>query len=366
MEAARSLGVYHMKWHNISIRVGTLAVLVAMLLRFALSASLGNVWGLFAQPELASFLLYSETGRSPAPTAQGSTTAPTEPPATVPSPTLPTVPSPTLPTVPQPTVPKPTVPVNPGKPSFVIADSQQFSVTYSFNIASKPNLQALLVQKLNWNLTGDKPTVLIVHSHGTEAYTKTADSQYKNHAAYRTADDRYNMISIGDELTRLLESQGIKVIHDRTSHDYLDYDNAYNNSRAAIQQYLKEYPSIKMVLDLHRDAVENPDGSQWSTKATVNGQDAAQLMLVVGSNGSGQAHPNWHTNLSIAEKLAVLMERNDPGVSRPIQVRYKPYNQDLSVGSLLVEVGTAGNTHAQALNAMPALADAIAALAKGT
>jgi stage II sporulation protein P len=60
------------------------------------------------------------------------------------------------------------------------------------------------------------------------------------------------------------------------------------------------------------------------------------------------------------------MERNDPGVSRPIQVRYKPYNQDLSVGSLLVEVGTAGNTHAQALNAMPALADAIAALAKGT
>lgn len=343
-----------MKWHNISIRVGTLAVLAAMLLRFALSGALGNAWGIFAQPELASFLLYSETGRTPEPAAPTDTTANT------------TAPIQTEPPVTEPPATQPPTPPSIVKPSFTVSDSQYFSVTYSFTMNSKPNLQKLLVQKLSWDLTGDKPTVLIVHSHGTEAYTKTADSQYENHAAYRTADDRYNMISIGDELTRLLEAQGIKVIHDRTAHDYLDYDNAYNNSRTAVQQYLKQYPSIKVVLDLHRDSATNADGSQWATQATVNGQDSAQLMLVVGTNGAGQSHPNWQTNLSVAEKLAVLMEKENEGVNRPIQIRYKRYNQDLCPASLIVEVGTAGNTHAQAINAMPALADAIAALAKGT
>lgn len=359
-----------MKWHNISIRVGMLAVLTAMLLRFALSGAIGNAWDLFAQPELASFLVYSETGRSPEPSPPADTTIPSAPTA-APTDPLPTDPAPTqpLPTEPKPTTPVTPDPIIPGqaaKPVFTEADSQHYSVTYSFNMTNKPNLKKLLVQKLSWNLTGDQPTVLIVHSHGTEAYTKTADSQYKNHAAYRTADDRYNMISVGDELTRLLEAQGIKVLHDRTAHDYLDYDNAYEKSREAIQDYLKKYPSIKVVLDLHRDSAQNADGSQWATKATVNGKDAAQLMLVVGSNSSGEANPNWQTNLSVAQKLAVLMEKAEPGVNRPIQVRYKRYNQDLGPTSLIVEVGTAGNTHAQAINAMPALADAIAALAKGT
>lgn len=344
-----------MKWQNISIRTGTLAVLTAMLLRFALSGAFGNAWGLFAQPELASFLVYSETGRSPEASVPEDTTTPPE--------------TPPAPTEPQPTEPlptNPTVPVKPATPIFTEADSQYFSVTYSFDIASKPNLQKLLIQRLSWDLTGEEPTVLILHSHGTEAYTKTADSQYENYAAYRTMDDRYNMISIGDELTRLLEQQGIKVIHDRTAYDYRDYDNAYEKARTAVQEYLKEYPSIKVVLDLHRDSAQNTDGSQWATKATVNGQDAAQLMLVVGTNGAGQAHPNWQTNLSVAEKLAVLMEKANAGVGRPVQIRYKRYNQDLCPASLIVEVGTAGNTHTQAMNAMPALADAIVALAKGT
>ena len=341
-----------MKWHNISIRMGTLVILAAMLLRFALSGALGSTWDIFAQPELASFLIYSETGRTPpSPTTQ-STTAPTQ-----------TEPKPTEPVPTDPPVVKPPLL---SKPVFTAADSQLFSLTYSFNIKTKPDVNKLLTQKLSWTLTGDKPTVLIVHSHGTEAYTKTADSQYENYAAYRTMDDRYNMISIGDELTRLLEEQGIKVIHDRTAYDYLDYDNAYEKARTAIQQHLKDNPSIKVVLDLHRDAAENADGSQWATKATVNGKDSAQLMLVVGTSGSGQSHPNWQTNLSIAEKMAVLMEQANDGVCRPIQIRYKRYNQDLCPGSLIVEVGTAGNTHQQAMNAIPALADAIIALAKGT
>lgn len=342
-----------MNWQNISIRVGVLALLTAMLLRFAFSGLFGNAWGIFAQPELASFLIYSETGRSPdAPVTDGTT----EPTQTQPTSTQP------LPTEPTPTEPE--VPADPVEPLFTAADTQYFSITYG--VSYRPDTEKLLLQKLEWDLTGDEPTVLIVHSHGTEAYTKTADSQYDNYAAYRTTDDRYNMISIGDELARLLEEQGIKVIHDRTAHDYLDYDNAYSNSRKAVQQYLKEYPSIKVVLDLHRDAATNADGSQWATEATVDGKDAAQLMLVVGTSASGESHPNWQTNLSVAEKLTVLMEKGDPGVCRAIQLKYKRYNQDLCPASMIVEVGTAGNTHAEAINAMPALADAIAALANGS
>ena len=347
-----------MKWHKTSLRVGTLALLVAMLLRFALSGVFGSAWGIFAQPQLAAFLIYSETGRTPAVPTE--TTIPT---TTQPAPTepVPTEPAPT-----EPTPITPVIPVNPVKPVFSAEDSQLFSLTYSFKIGTKPNVKKLLTQTLSWDLTGSKPTVLIIHSHATEAYTKTADSQYDNFAAYRTQDENYNMVSIGDELARLLEDQGIKVIHDRTAYDYLDYDNAYTKARKSIQTHLKENPSIKVVLDLHRDSAQNADGSEWATKATVDGKDAAPLMLVVGTNGSGQPHPNWQTNLSIAEKMAVLLEREDPGVCRPIQVRYKHYNQDLCPGSLIVEVGTAGNTHQQAMNTMPALADAIIALAKGS
>lgn len=341
-----------MKWHNLSIRMGTLVILVAMLLRFALSGALGNTWDIFAQPELASFLIYSETGRTPQPTDGDSTAAPTQ--------TQP------LPTEPAPTEPPAVKPPVYSKAVFTAADSQLFSLTYSFNIKTKPDIKKLLTQQLSWDLTGDEPTVLIIHSHGSEAYTKTADTQYDNLAAYRTTDERYNMISIGAELVRLLDEQGITAIQDRTAYDYLDYDNAYEKARTSIQEYLKQYPSIQMIIDLHRDSAENADGTQWASKATVNGKDAAQVMLVVGTSGSGQPHPNWQTNLSIAEKMAVLLERENDGICRPIQVRYKHYNQDLCPGALIVELGSAGNTHEQAMNTIPALADAIVALAKGT
>lgn len=342
-----------MKWNNLTLRVGVLAVVAAMLLRFAGSGIFGNAIGIFAQPELASFLIYSETGRLP----PLPSTDPTSGSSCVPT-TQPT----TAPTAPPPTAIPPTVPIDPGTSMFTEEDAKYVKFTYSCSL--RPDYKKLLLQKLSWDLTSDKPTVLIVHTHGTEAYTKTPDANYQNHAAFRTTDDRYNMISIGDELTRLLEAEGIHVIHDRTAHDYLDYDNAYENSRKAVQAYLKEYPSIKLVLDIHRDALTNSDGSQVATSATVNGKPSAQLMYVSGSNDSA-THPNWQKNLSLIEKLHVVTEKNFPGVTRPINLRAKAYNQDLSVGSLLVEVGSAGNTHAEAMNAVPALAEAIIALAWG-
>lgn len=372
--------------HKQALRIGALAIVLAVLLRMICSGVLGNVFQVFAQPQLASFLIHSGSGRAPdtatIPTgntnpSQGGTTNPTSPqdstqPTVKPTdPTQPTV-KPTNPT--QPTV-KPTNPTQPttnpiGPPvlpgswaTFTKDDASLVKMNYSCDL--RPNISSLLTQTLSWDLTGEEPTILIIHTHGTEAYTPTADSQYKEYGGeYRTNDDRYNMISIGDELARLLKEGGLNVIHDRTPYDLNDYLDSYDNARAAIQKHLKEHPSIKMVLDLHRDAAERPDGSQWATSATVNGEESAQLMFVVGTNVN-YVHPNWKTNLSIAEKMNVLMERIAPGVARPIDLRRQRFNQDLAVGGLIVEVGAAGNTHQQAKNSMSVLAEAIMELAYG-
>lgn len=340
-----------MNWHKQTIRVGILAVLTAMLLRYAGSDLFGHALGIFSQPRLASFLIYSETGRKPE--LPQETTAPATAPTTLPAPTQPTASSAT----------QPSAPATP-RLSFRPSDVSCFGIRYACSY--RPDLQALLLQQLQWDLTGDEPAILIIHTHGTEAYTPTADTLYQSHAAYRTTDTRYNVISMGDELTRLLQEAGLSVIHDRTAYDYLDYENAYVNSRAAVQAYLKQYPSIQMVLDLHRDAAENADGSQWASSATVDGTDSAQLMFVVGTDALGDRHPDWQTNLSIAEKLTVLAEKTAPGLCRHIDLRAKRYNQDLASGALIVEVGSAGNTHAEAMNAIPVLAQAVIKLAGGT
>lgn len=340
---------------NTLLRYGAAAVLAAILLRMLFSGLLGGILPVFAQPQLASFLIQSTTGRDPGDTQPPETTAPTEP----------EPPETTAPTEPEPTEPEPTEPEAVERPTFTADDAQLMSMNYGCKL--RPDVTALLTQKLSWDLTGDEPTVLIVHTHGTEAYTQTADAQYEEFGgSYRTKDDRYNLISIGDELTRLLQEAGINVIHDRTPHDLGDYNDAYDNSRVAVQEYLKQYPSIKLVLDMHRDAAKNSDGSQWATSATVDGERSAQVMMVVGTNASGLTHPDWQTNLSIAEKLSVMMEKTCPGVARPINLRSARFNHDLAMGAMIAEIGSAGNTHEEALRSIPVLAEAILSLVKGS
>jgi stage II sporulation protein P len=140
---------------------------------------------------------------------------------------------------------------------------------------------------------------------------------------------------------------------------------AYTNARRSVEAYLQEYPSIRMVLDLHRDAALNPDGSQYATSATVDGVRSAQVMLLAGTDWMGGQHPNWEQNLSLALKLQVLLEQQYPGITRQTMLGSYLYNQDLCTGMLIVEVGTAGNALQEALRAIPPLANAIAALAQG-
>lgn len=334
-----------------AFRVGSLSILLAVLLRMVCSNALGAGVSLFSQPRLASFLIYSETGRevSLSTTATTGTTS-----ATTTAPIAEPIPEPEP-------LPDTNVMNIPTEKAVFAQDDIQY-LTTNVECSKKPNWEKLLAQPLNWDLTGSEPTILIVHTHGTEAFTPTADSQYEEFGGeYRTKDDRYNMISIGDELTRLLEEAGLSVIHDRTPYDLDDYLDSYDNSRAAVQQHKKEHPSIKLVIDLHRDAATYADGTQWASRGTVDGQSAAKVMMVVGTN-----HANWETNLSIAEKLTVTIERNHEGMARDLNLRSQRFNQDLAMGALIAEIGATGNTHAEALRGVAVLAEAIVELSIGS
>jgi len=317
-------------------RLGTWVIICSLLLRLHALGAADYAAAFLSQPNIAKLLIYLETGRNvrfSLPLLEGheaESPAPWSPPGEL--------------------------------PVFSPEEAERVQMYYSCDL--RPNLETLMQQPLSWYLSLPEPTVLILHSHATESYTKGGEA-YRESSPYRTLDEAYNMLSIGDRVVEVLAQRGIIAIHDRTLHDYPDYNSAYGSSRESAQSYLAAYPGIQLILDLHRDALEQ-NGGQLRTAATVNGQPSAQLMLVMGTDAGGLSHDSWEDNLSLGLKLQTQLERLCPGITRPMALRRERFNQDLLPGALLVEVGAAGNTHEEALLAAEQLACAIAALAKGT
>lgn len=205
------------------------------------------------------------------------------------------------------------------------------------------------------------PQILIVHTHATESYTKAGQDNYQESDPYRTTDDAHNVVRVGDEMAAAFAQAGLNVLHDRTLHDYPNYNGAYTRSRETVERYLAAYPSISVVLDVHRDAIMGENDAIYKVvtdKAVA--EDCAQVMLVVGTQEGGGSHPNWRQNLAFAMALERRMNQDMPTLARPITLRKSHYNQQLSVGSLLVEVGTHGNTLEEAVNAARAFAESAA------
>lgn len=192
----------------------------------------------------------------------------------------------------------------------------------------------------------NKPQVLIYHTHATEAFENSTEYFDKSYNS-RTQDNQKNIVSVGNLIAKQLEDAGIKTLHDTTAHDYPSYNGSYNRSAKTISDYLKEYPTIKVVLDIHRDAIER-DGNRISAVATIDGKDAAQVMIISGCDDGSMDYPNWKTNLRFAVRLQSEMETLYPGLTRPVMFCYRRYNQHLSSGALLIEIGSHGNTLAEA------------------
>lgn len=189
----------------------------------------------------------------------------------------------------------------------------------------------------------DEPQVLIMHTHTTESFEPFERDFFDSSFNYRTTDPSKNVVMIGDKITQQLENAGIEVIHDTTIHDYPSYNGSYDRSAETVKKILKEYPSIKVVLDIHRDAIGTND-SIMQPVVEVNGKDAAPVMIISGCDDGTMDMPDYMKNFRFASLLQQQMSSDYTGFTRPILFDYRKYNQDLTTGSLLIEVGTHGNT----------------------
>lgn len=217
------------------------------------------------------------------------------------------------------------------------------------NTTSKTlDVAALLNQPIHIQL-GEGPQILIMHTHGSEAYTMDGTDVYEPSDTSRTTDEQYNVVRIGEEMKAVFESLGLEVVHDTTLYDYPGYSGSYDRSKAGVEAYLAQYPTIKLVLDVHRDALIGSDGTTYKAVTTVDGEKVAQVMLVIGSNDTGLEHPHWQENLSLAVHIQRALNDRYPTLARPITLRTSRFNQQLTNGSLLVEVGSNGNTMQEAI-----------------
>lgn len=219
------------------------------------------------------------------------------------------------------------------------------------------DIPKLLSEGVPQRLTADQPQILILHTHSSEAYTPAGSDRYEASDSYRTEDLNFNVVRVGDELASRLEHYGLQVLHDRNVYDYPSYTGSYTRSGEAVSQYLSEYPSIAIVIDLHRDALGSGDVI-YKTVAEAGGVCASQVMLLVGTDASGLYHPNWQDNLKLALYLQSAAVRKYPTLVRPVSVVNERYNQHLTTGSIILEVGSAGNTLQEALTAIKMFADA--------
>ena len=225
--------------------------------------------------------------------------------------------------------------------------------------------EELIARPLKFDAGADGPLVLIVHTHGTEAYTPTAEDDYAAAGSYHTEDTRHNVVQVGQVLADRLTARGIETINDDTLCDQESYNDSYLRSAEVIEAYLEKYPSIQMVLDIHRDAAEDADGNPVALTAEADGEACAELMLVVGTDEGGLSHPDWQENLANALKIQTLLNRSAPGLCRNLNLRTERFNQHETPGSLLVEVGASGNTLAEALRSARILGQALAVFLRG-
>lgn len=195
------------------------------------------------------------------------------------------------------------------------------------------------------SLAADAPQVLILHTHGSEAYTMPTGQEYESTGSFRTADASVSVIRVGDVMAATLSRYGISVLHDRALYDDPAYEGAYYRAEDAIEAYLEKYPNISIILDVHRDALEDAAGHQYKV-ITREDPSCAQVSLVMGSSWEG-----WQENLKFAVAVQQHLTDSYPTFMRPITVRNSDYNEYFTPGSLLVEIGAAGNSLEEALTA---------------
>lgn len=236
--------------------------------------------------------------------------------------------------------------------------SSKKGITFSNATSYAVNADELTKTPLLFSSSRELPRVLIVHTHASEAYAESEGGRSKNEAE--------NVIRIGKEIADTLNQNGIITIHDKTKNDEPDYNGSYKKALSVIQKNLDRYPSIEIVLDVHRDYIVRDSGkpSEIALKPTLTerGKNTAQIMFVVGTDALGLTHPDWKHNLAFAVQLQTVANRLHPGLCRPINLRTERFNQHMTKGSLIVEVGASANTLNEAVSAGKYVGEALVSM----
>ena len=208
-----------------------------------------------------------------------------------------------------------------------------------------------LSEPLSFKVTkSEEPQILIYHTHATEGFMADESEYYTNRDEPRSTDTEVNVVKIGDVITQRLQEAGYAVIHDKTLHDHPGYSGSYGRSAETVSAVLKKYPSIKIAIDVHRDSISSGSDDKVAPVVNVDGKEAAQVMLVMGSEtGSVEGYPDWRQNLRLATKLQYVFEDCYPQFARAMLLKSAKYNQHMTTGSILIEVGSDANTLEQAL-----------------
>ena len=209
----------------------------------------------------------------------------------------------------------------------------------------------------------EKPRILLYHTHTWEAYEMTADTQYNPTQTWRTEDDRFNMVRVGEELAKELEALGFYVVHDQTDFEPPNLSASYSRSLKMLEKRLDAGETYDYILDIHRDAYSGPYNGRNCVEA--DGKKAAYVMMLVGKGtgetGSGfDERPDWPKNLELAQKITDRMNGLARGIAREVKIKSGRFNQHVSTGALLIEVGNNKNTLDEALASCKVIAQAIA------
>lgn len=214
--------------------------------------------------------------------------------------------------------------------------------------------------ELDIELYSEEPQVLIVHTHTTESFEPYSRSYYDADFPTRTQDPEHNMIAVGEALAQTLADNGISVLHDGTVHDHPSYTGSYDRSEETIRAALEQYPSIKVVIDLHRDAIAEADGTRIAPVAEIDGRNAAQFMIIAGCDDGRFNMPDYMENYKLAALIQNFSGAMYPELARPILFDYRNYNQHITTGSLLIEVGSHANSLDEALYCAELLGESMA------
>ncbi|MBQ4047192.1 MAG: stage II sporulation protein P [Clostridia bacterium] len=234
---------------------------------------------------------------------------------------------------------------------------------FVFNGSGKTlDLAALFSKPLAISPVSAEPKVLIYHTHACEAYTPGELDSYTTDASDRCTDPVYSVVRVGSEMAAMLRSYGIGVIHDTTLYDEAAYTGAYGRSLESVQRILAKYPSIEVVIDVHRDALNQPDAQKYKLLTEVDGTECAQMMLVMGTDAAAGDHPQWEENLKLALRLQQRLLARSATLMRPIKLTRSSYNQFTAPGAMILEVGANGNALSEAILAGQAFAEELARL----